>query len=54
MSRIIEQCACGARIEFDKRPRQTYADQDAADNEFLSKFRAEHSCPFRVENVEAL
>lgn len=53
MSRIIEECGCGARIEFDKRPRQTYAEQDRTDQEFLRQFRAEHSCSIRTpENVE--
>jgi len=48
---IREQCGCGASIQFEKPRRHTYADQDAAANEYLSKFRAEHQCR-EPENVE--
>lgn len=55
MSRIVEQCGCGARIEFDKRPAPEYHEQDEVDQEFLRQFRNEHTCPLRAsspENVE--
>jgi hypothetical protein len=46
-SRIIERCSCGAVLDFQCRMNATRREQHQDDNEFLSRFRAEHVCAIR-------